>query len=120
MGNPTWEKAEKLVHDFVRKDWDEDTLQVVGVARMALWFGTPGWVSASERIRALIDEMPSELWVDMQAEDILDSEPSAWETDDLDEDGEPVMQEPCWEDYVHLDHRAIATAVIGSDIVSNL
>jgi hypothetical protein len=126
--NRIYREAEDLVRNHVRKEWDEETRWLVAQARTDLWFGPgsrdeggddhkpyPGWVVASEQIRELIGELPGDLWVDMQAEQVVDSEPVAWEDPETGE-----VFEPCLEDYAHFDRRAIARAVLGSDLVGNL
>lgn len=65
----------------------------------------------ADALRAFIDDLPSELWVDTMSDCVLTSEPEAWEDE---ESGERV--EPEWSDYVHLDGRDIVTALFGGVI----
>lgn len=62
----------------------------------------------ADALRAFIDDLPSDLWVDTMSDCVLTSEPEGWEDD---ETGEWV--EPEWSDYAHADGRDIVRALFG-------
>lgn len=68
-----------------------------------------GTVAAT--LRAFIDDLPSELWVDEQCGATMDSEPEGYEDD---ETGEYV--EPDLSDYYRLESRDIVECLLGKTI----
>lgn len=63
----------------------------------------------ADALRSFIDDLPSEVWVDVQCDCVCTSEPEAFE-----EDGE--WYEPCWDDYYHLDRSDIVAGLFGKTI----
>lgn len=90
----------------------------------------PGFSVACHEISAAIEELPREVWVDIQSEYVGTEEPQAdsYEDDNPDfdpdspedEDDNPktitVVNEPCWEDYRKVEWSQIKAALFGGEL----
>lgn len=75
----------------------------------------------ADALRAFIDDLPSELWVDTDFDCVLEREPEAYETVlGEDDDGNPIEEtfETDMSCIWHFDRRAIVTALFGDFVAS--
>jgi len=70
-------------------------------------------VVAREVMEHLRDEVPSEVYVDMNVEEVLSSEPEGWEDEDT---GEWI--EPFWEEIYHVDD--VYKSLLGRELYSTI
>ena len=115
----TSDKIRKLVGDHVRKDMPDEIKRLAAYARADLHFGPehngldpdapfPGFESATVTIGTWArDNMPRELWVDVDCEEVLTSEPEGYY------DGDEWIA-PDTEHIYRMDSRDIKRAVFGS------
>lgn len=110
-------KLNKIVREYLDGELDAEDVELREACSYVLQYGPldsyedwphyHGWSSAIDALRDRASELPSEMWIDVEAEQVYDSEPEGWE----DENG--TWNEPEWSDYVHCDRRAIRRAVFG-------
>jgi hypothetical protein len=74
----------------------------------------------ADALREFIDDLPSELWYDVQSNYFQDSEPTADVYVDADENGNTieVICEVYWEDWMKLDRNDIVTSLFGKTIAN--
>lgn len=93
---------------------DYDCLDVGPKDRVVQTYVAP----LADALRKFIDDLPSELWYDIQSGYVQDSEPEADMYEDEDEDGN-IFQVRCeisWEDWMTLERDDIVTALFGKTI----
>lgn len=67
---------------------------------------------AAEALREFIAELPSEVWVDCDCDYVNEVEPDQYEEYEND-NGEIEMQEVCFENIWHVEHKQIVAALFG-------
>ena len=114
------DKVKKLIRAHVRENMPDEIKRLASIARMDVLFGPyaaqddfedgkpyPGFVAATDQITAWLDaHAPRELWVDLEWDGIMDSEPKAYQ------DGDEWI-EPCWEDICRVERKEILRATFG-------
>jgi hypothetical protein len=99
-----------LVFDHFQAKVDPQLRKLIAQAKYDLFYGPhteegyPGWDSAIRQIGNRVQL--GDVWVDTQADLVLESEPEAYE-----QDGQWI--EPEWGDYIHFDSVAVKKAVLG-------
>ena len=79
------------------------------------WF-YPGFESAIDAVRKWADaNLPSELWYDIQAGVLQDSEPEAYEDPET-----GAIYEPEWSDFYQLNYREITRLIFGKVVAEYL
>lgn len=116
MASKTTDRAVSEWATQVRASMSDRVRGLIFLARQDLWSGPlqdvdpadwPGFMVACREIREALSDAPSEVWVDVESGCVQDSEPEGY----LDpEDG---WQEPEWADLVHLEGRAVLSALVG-------
>ena len=94
------------------------------------WQGYPGFVSATRAIREALDDVPSTLYVDIDAEDWSEREPQPYTCLECNGsavvDGAPCPHchegqcEPFTEDTYRVDRRDLVRALLGSELAASL
>lgn len=116
-------RYDALVEKWAREKLSKTILRRIDQAKHDLYYGSstsgegiaargrgvryPGFTTACNEIRDAFDDLPSTVYVDTQAEYVLESKPEGWRDDD------GTWNEPSWEDYVEYDRRGIKRAVLG-------
>jgi hypothetical protein len=132
-------KIDSVVEKYLLEKFpmNKDTLRLRNVANYDLYFGLvgdcvdepagiddgwiyPGFSSACDTLRAYADELPSELWVDVDCDCVMENEPEEEDSGETDENGEPIYYEPVWESIYHYDRRDILRAIFGRELPSYL
>lgn len=82
-----------------------------------------GFESACDEIRAAFDDLPGELWVDTQSDNVSESEPEADEYEDVNPDYDPEDEDseefvtvqvfPEWGDYRKFEGAELRRLVLG-------
>ena len=123
--------VDKVVEKYFKAKMPKDIAQLVAMAHWDLNFGPahgyvdgestandstiewPGFELACEHIKNWVhDELPSEVWVDMDCDDVSEYAPEGyWEH--ADDQEEKVWVEPNTENTYHLDRKEIKRAVFG-------
>jgi hypothetical protein len=87
----------------------------------------PGYSKACDEIRKALDDLPSELWIDLQCEEAFTDKPEGeyLENPDYDPEDEDSEEkewcEPNWEDFYMVELREIKAAIVGdTELVNNL
>lgn len=107
--------TEDAVRNYFREKMPERIKRLKNVATHDLWHGPmaagtideyfewPGWSSAIDELKTWCDATLCDVWVDIQCDGVMESEPQGRWVDRDDPDNEESWEEPCWEDIVHLD-----------------
>lgn len=109
-------------HDVAMDDPDYAPLVEAGIISGEDCEGTFSYDKAMDVVSAYVDSLPSTLYYDEECGYIGDSEPKdeEWDTGEVDEDGEPIMEwcEPM--PYYKLDSDDIKTAMFGKELANLL
>jgi hypothetical protein len=108
-------QADQLVAKHFHSKLDPDTLKLIGQVNFDLHTGPsgndedyPGWESAIRTLSRELRGELSEVWVDTDADYVLEDEPQGMENEDTGE-----WEEPPWEVYQHYSLRDVKRAVLG-------
>lgn len=111
----------KAIREYVSEVYpaDTDTARTIATATYDLYYGPtgayepdgdgwvyPGFETACDIILGYLDTLPSRLYVELDTDYVLESEPE-WGEDD---DGHAIEPEPCYE----YDRKDIARAILGT------
>jgi hypothetical protein len=107
--------------------------RLINQADFDLWYGPcqdkswPGFITATKLIHAAIENIHcSDVWIDLQCEEIMTSEPQGfWDEnpdhDPNDADSEKqVWVEPCWDDVYHVETFEVKRAMFGKELAHYL
>lgn len=120
--------AQKILAKYLEDKLPERVRRLITCANFDLYFGPygvyepdndgfvyPGFVTASKEISEAISDLPSEVWVDVDCEQIYESEPQGYEDDETGEYIEPYL-ENTW----YFNHGAIKRALLGKELASTI
>jgi hypothetical protein len=137
--NDTTKKLNKIINTYFSDKMPENVKRLGNLIYWDLMFGPlqgcdvcgadtcddclcatpwPGFTTATKLVSDWLDDQPSELWIDLNFDGVMESEPQPeYLSSDCEERGCDPYLEPDYENVYYVDRKEIVAALFGKEVV---